>query len=246
MPTLYLSPSTQEFNSYITNDGSEEFYMNLIADAMMPYLRSSGIFTIRNTPQMTAASSIAESNRSDVMFHLALHSNAAPDRLSGELAGSEVYYNPDNTESKRFADIAAKNLKQIYYNPADVRALPTDFLGEVLRTKAPGVLIEFAYHDNIEDANWIKNNIDNIARNVVLSLTQYFGIPLVEPQPIVSGKVITGNGKLNIRSMPSTNSIIVGKIPNGATVMILGTLPEWYVVSYGGTTGYASRQYIRP
>ena len=33
MPTIYLSPSTQEFNPY-SGGGNEEYYMNLIADAM--------------------------------------------------------------------------------------------------------------------------------------------------------------------------------------------------------------------
>ena len=36
MPTVYLSPSTQEYNPYITGAGSEEYFMNLIADAMEP------------------------------------------------------------------------------------------------------------------------------------------------------------------------------------------------------------------
>ena len=42
MPNVFLSPSTQEWNPYV-NGGSEEFYMNQIADRMEPYLRSSGI-----------------------------------------------------------------------------------------------------------------------------------------------------------------------------------------------------------
>ena len=43
MPTVYLSPSTQEYNPYITGAGSEEYFMNLIADAMEPYLLANGI-----------------------------------------------------------------------------------------------------------------------------------------------------------------------------------------------------------
>ena len=73
MPYLYLSPSTQEFNPYV-NGGNEEYYMNLIADAMEPYLTASGIQFVRNTPDMNAASSIAASNRGNYDFHLALHS----------------------------------------------------------------------------------------------------------------------------------------------------------------------------
>ena len=36
MPELFLSPSTQEFNQYYDGSGSEEYYMNLIANAMEP------------------------------------------------------------------------------------------------------------------------------------------------------------------------------------------------------------------
>ena len=43
MPILYLSPSTQEGNAYVTGSGSEEYWMNLLADAMEPYLLSCAI-----------------------------------------------------------------------------------------------------------------------------------------------------------------------------------------------------------
>ena len=48
MPIIYLSPSTQDWNHFV-NGGTEEYYMNLIADAMEPYLLSSGIRWVRNT-----------------------------------------------------------------------------------------------------------------------------------------------------------------------------------------------------
>lgn len=41
MPIIYLSPSTQESNMYV-NGGSEEEWMNRLADAMIPYLEASG------------------------------------------------------------------------------------------------------------------------------------------------------------------------------------------------------------
>ena len=37
MPIIYLSPSTQENNLYV-NGGTEEEWMNRLADAMEPYL----------------------------------------------------------------------------------------------------------------------------------------------------------------------------------------------------------------
>ena len=39
MPIVFLSPSTQDWNPYVTGSGSEEYWMNRIVDAMEPYLR---------------------------------------------------------------------------------------------------------------------------------------------------------------------------------------------------------------
>ena len=49
MPTVFLSPSTQEYNLFYDGAGSEEYYMNRIADEMVPYLQASGINVVRNT-----------------------------------------------------------------------------------------------------------------------------------------------------------------------------------------------------
>ena len=218
MPTIYLSPSTQEANPYIIG-GSEEYYMNLLADAMVPYLRSSGIQFTRNTPEMTAASSIRASNAGNYDVHLALHSNAAPDALSGQIQGTDVYYYPGSTNGKRLADILVQNLKQVYPNPAKVRAVPTTSLGEVSRTRAPGVLIEYAYHDNVEDANWIKNNLDAIARATVRALTEYFGDPLcrspVPPSRAGStSPAVTSISAANPRPTPPCSPAHITGIPS--------------------------------
>lgn len=181
MPSLFLSPSVQQFNPYVNGLGSEEYYMNLVADAMEPYLVASGITFTRNNPDDTVSQAIALSNAGNYDFHLALHSNASPENLAGQLQGPDVYYYSSSAEGRRAADIFVENLKVIYPNPNIVRAVPTTTLAELRRTKAPANLIELAYHDNVEDAMWIINNIDLIARTLVLALTEYFGIPFVEP-----------------------------------------------------------------
>lgn len=243
MPRIYLSPSTQEFNPYV-GGGNEEYYMNLIADAMIPYLNATGISYSRNTPDMTAASSIRESNMGNYDVHLALHSNASPPQNAGQNRGSEVYYYPGSANGKRLADIIANNLKLIYPLPNRVRAIPTTTLGEVRRTRAPSVLIEFAYHDNAEDADWIRNNIDEIAKNVVVSLADYFDIPFMMTEGARNAVVVTLGRNLNLRNMPSLNSQIIGKIPNGATVTVFSNNGEWSSVSYNGLTGFVNNNYL--
>ncbi len=243
MPSVYLSPSTQEYNQYV-NGGTEEQYMNIVADRMEPYLRSSGITFVRNDRNKTAANAIAESNMGNYDVHLALHSNAAPPNLAGQLRGIDIYYYPGSQSSENLANIIANNFKAIYPLPEKSRALPTDYLGEVTRTRAAAVLAEIGYHDNIEDAEWIKSNLSAIARNLVISLTDYFDIPFVEATTARRGTVILNEGNLNLRRYPSMEGTIIGSIPNGAEVEILGTVGNWYVVRYNGKTGYASSDFI--
>ena len=241
MPSIYLSPSTQEFNPYV-NGGNEEEYMNLIADAMIPYLEASGISYARNTPDMTAASSIAASNRGNYDLHLALHSNAS---ANGRAQGAEAYYYPYSSRGQRAAEIIANNFKMIYPNPSLVKTVATTTLGEVRRTKAPSVLFEVAYHDNPADANWIKENIKNIARNLVISLTDYFNIPFNEPaNEGYSGQVTTNGGNLNLRQRPDIYAPIIGKIPNKATVQVQNRAGDWLLVNYLGKTGYVNANFI--
>ena len=243
MPIIYLSPSTQEFNPYV-DGGNEEYYMNLIADAMVPYLKATGIDYTRNTPDMTAASSIAASNKGKYDLHLALHSNAAPPANSGSVRGSEVYYYPQSSEGARAADIIANNLKLIYPIPERVKTVPTTTLGEVTRTSAPSVLIEFAYHDNKQDADWIRNNINSIAENVVLSLADFFGIPFNMPQPIYTTSVRTQGSNLNLRDGPGLAANVIASIPNGSVVTVLADYGDWRLVRYGQYTGYVYSSYL--
>ena len=173
MPKIYLSPSTQEGNRYVTG-GSEEYYMNLIADALEPYLTSNAIVFTRNRPDMRVTEIQRESNAGDYALHLALHSNASPDGRYGTLQGVDIYYFGGSPAGRRAAEITADNFKVIYPDPNLVNIRTTTALGEVDRVKAPSIFIEVAYHDNIDDANWIINNIATIAKSYHFIPILYF------------------------------------------------------------------------
>ncbi|MBQ7757453.1 N-acetylmuramoyl-L-alanine amidase family protein [Anaerotignum sp.] len=180
MPRIYLSPSLQEYNPFI-NGGSEEEVMNLIADAMEPYLAASGIEVVRNSPEMSLGEAIADSNASNVDFHLAIHSNASPPSIAGTRQGPVVYYYSTSQLGREMAEDIADEMREIYPDPSKVQVLPTTTLRELRRTNAPSALVEVAYHDNYQDANWIKENIQPIARALSEAAANYFGVPFVEP-----------------------------------------------------------------
>ena len=244
MPIIYLSPSTQEGNLYVTGTGTEEQWMNRLADAMVPYLAASGIRYTRNTPQMTAGSSIRQANQGYYDFYLALHSNAAGEGNYGGVRGVIAFYYPGSAQGQRAAQIFANNLEDIYPEPSRVYTRATTTLGEVRDSRAPAVLLEIAYHDNTEDARWIENNITAIAQNLVLSLTDYFDIPFIWPTTPWQGTVRSGGQNLNLRARPEEDAYIVARIPDGSRVTVYGEYEGWYVVRYGDTVGYAVGRFI--
>ena len=61
-----------------------------------------------------------------------------------------------------------------------------------------------------------------------------------------TGVVRTSGGNLNFRSGPNTSSAIIGSIPNGSTVQIIGEQNGFYQIIFGGQTGFASGSFISP
>ena len=78
----------------------------------------------------------------------------------------------------------------------------------------------------------------------MLSLTEYFGIPFVEPEPIQTATVEITSGNLNIREKPSLTARIIGQAPDGAQLSVLGSWNGWYVVQYGTVEGYVRSEYV--
>lgn len=254
MPSVYLSPSTQEYNPAY-GGGTEEYYMNLIADAIEPYLTASGITFSRNTPDMTASQSASQSNQGNYNLHFAIHSNASPVNLAGRQRGADFYFYTTSARGKQAADIMVANYKKIYPNPDRVKALGNTTFAELRRTRAPAVLAELVYHDNAADMDWLRNNIPAIGRNLAQSIAQFLGVQFVDPNATAStncktntcsnmGTVSTQGGRLNIRNAPSLEGEVLGQIPNGSSVMINGRDGNWFRVSYNGINGYIFSEFI--
>ena len=244
MPVIYLSPSTQDWNQYVTGSGSEEYHMNRLADALEPYLLSNGIQFKRNRPDMTAASSIQEANRGYYDLYLALHSNAAPEGRYGEERGIIVFYYPTSTQGQRAAQLMAEELRKIYPLPELVTTRATTTLGEVSRSRAPAVLMEIGYHDNYADATWVEGHMDAIAQQLARGLTRYFGLPFIYPMKPETGIVDLSYGNLNLRSYPSSEGTVLANLPNGAEVTVYGEWQGWYLVHYRDYVGYAAAAFI--
>ncbi|MEL7656299.1 MAG: N-acetylmuramoyl-L-alanine amidase [Bacillota bacterium] len=178
MPSVYLNPSNAQEEFII--GGSEEYYMNKIADAMIPYLSGSGIEVTRSKPGESLSNAIEDSNKGNYDLHIGLGSLATSYFQTGAQQGPIVLYYDDNPEGRKSAEIIAENFKSIYPRPDNVAIISNETLRELKETKAPTVLVEVGYHNNPLDAYWIRDNIDVIGRGLALAVSQYFGIPFVK------------------------------------------------------------------
>jgi len=96
----------------------------------------------------------------------------------------------------------------------------------------------------VDDATWIKNNLDAVARSIALSLTEFFGLPFLTPTAYRNAVVDVDWGSLNIRDMPSTSSYVVTQTPNGAPLTVINQYRGWYVVRYEGIVGWANGDFV--
>lgn len=244
MPRVYLSPSTQEGNYYVTG-GTEEQSMNLLCDQVIPYLEASGIAYARNDPNQSAAAAIRQANAGSYGLYVALHSNAAPEGRYGTQRGVDIYYHRYSQNSRRAAELFVHQLQEVYPLPQSVRAVSTETLGEVSRTRAPAVLLELGYHDNVSDADWIQSSRPAVARAIAAGITEFFALPLAMPQTPQTAQVRIRSGTLNIRARPSLRGTVLASAANGSALTVVGTLEDWFVVRYGSLTGYAAREYVK-
>ncbi len=244
MPVIYLSPSTQEWNPYITGSGSEEQNMNILADRLEIYLRANAIRWQRNRPDMTAGSSARQANQSYYDLYLALHSNASGEGQSGKNRGIIAFYYPGSQQGERAAELIAQELRKIYPLPANVTTRSTTTLGEIRISRFPAVLVEIGYHDNVQDAQWLEGHWDDIAQQLTRALTRFFGLPYIAPIQPAKGLVRVNWGTLNLRSYPSPTGTILANLPNGAEVTVYGAWEGWYVIQWEDKTGYAAAAYI--
>lgn len=187
MPSVYLSPSTQEANVGIGNYGTEEKRMNEITDILEDLLTAHGVTVYRNKPTMKYYQCTAESNNLNPDIHVAIHSDA------GGGHGCTAYTS-GSSKGRILANFLYQEVSAI--SPTEDRGVRiTKDLNEVIKTTAIACLIEVSYHDNFDEAQWIVSNIKNIAMAICKGILKYFNIPMKE-EKVPSGivyRVVTGS-----------------------------------------------------
>lgn len=177
---VYLSASNQSNNLGVSEVGytNEKKEMNDLTDRIEKVLKEYGVKTYRNEfgdiNRWTA-----DSTYLGVDLHLAIHSNASEEHTS---YGIETWVQNETSKMYSLAQNIQNNLFNIYYNKDDALAnrgvkYANGSLAEVNPSYTPvGILIEVAHHDYNDDAKWIMENKDKIARNIAETILKYYNI----------------------------------------------------------------------
>lgn len=176
--SVYLSPSTQENNEGYGNFGTEEERMNQVCDVVEKILKDHKVIIFRNKPSMSLKQVVADSNTCKPTIHFAIHSNA----YNKKSRGCEVFCYKFKSDGHKLAIYVYNQVSTI--TPSSDRGVKQGFnfygegkhMYEVAATTAPAALVEIAFHDNKEDAEWIIKNIELIGTRISIGILNYLGI----------------------------------------------------------------------
>jgi N-acetylmuramoyl-L-alanine amidase len=180
MPKVYLSPALHAYDNPCSYDKKcgENIHCGKLMDQLIPYLDACGIEWKRSNPKNTGkgyAKTIAESNAFKPDVHFVMHTNAC---ASHKAVGSRIYVHPES-KAKELAVLILKHRKEFY--PDGGKVVENTTLTEILNNIAPCVYDETVFHDNVDDATFLHENIKAFAEADAKALCEYFGIPFVDP-----------------------------------------------------------------
>lgn len=233
LPTIYLNPSRNELNHYI-DGGTEEYYMNLIVDELVPYLTSSTVNYFRYNFK-PSKSKIKEKTENNYDLNLEINSGKISNNKTEKARGINIFFVPGNPDSNRASKIFCKNFKEIYPLSDNIQRISLNTLGTLKHRTDPYIKLEIAKCDSEPDSIWVKENIEKISENLAMSITEFFALPLVNPQ---IAQVITTSSEIDLYTRPNKKSDIVTTIPKDVNLLKLGEWENWFTVDYIGYHGF--------
>ena len=84
-----------------------------------------------------------------------------------------------------------------------------------------------------------------MAENLVLSLTEFFGIPFFRSSNPLPGVVQVEQGALNVHERPAYDAPVIARLYNGTQVTVLNEYYGWYLIQMGDLPGYAAANFIQ-
>ena len=169
---IYLSPSNQTNNIYAYGNTNEKVECNKIAEVAKQALERCG-FEVKKAPQgQDMYKSISESNSWDADLHIPIHTNA----FNGQLTGGTLVMLYSMSQENVTAGTHILNAVSKISPGKDYSLRANSGLAELNATKAIATYLEVEFHDTVDGAKWIINNINAIGEAIAKGVCNYYGV----------------------------------------------------------------------
>lgn len=176
---IAVSPSDQYGNLYAYGDTNEGYQMHRVAEKLVEHLLRCGVDVVY-LPSGYLSDRVRKANTAYVDGYIALHTNA----FNGTVQGVRVHCYPSSI-SRQFGKCIMAALDTVYDGSTKSKIVETDSLYELKYPFAPAILPEIGFHDNVDDAKWIVNHVDQIAEALAKGICEYFKIPYVSRETVM-------------------------------------------------------------
>lgn len=216
----------------LTESGAKyEYYISLITDELKECLNANDISYISEGKYPNE--NMAENYQ---VVNISFGTNEKSETLPGKTSGIHIVFGAGNPESKRLSEILAENLKNFYSDE-----IPTRIISDERPQDTVSITINTGFAGNPEDMAWLRDNTDSVAKAVVLSLCEYFGIPFIGCGNHTIG---IANTDATIFDKPSLNARVLGNITENSKVKINSQWEDWYIVGENGKLGYVQTKFV--
>ena len=223
MPRVYISTDMCKDDS-VSEGATKQYYLDLILSEIINCLNANAI------------SYDNERSETKDLVWIVLQIDCSEN--SENSSGLKILYESGNPESKRLSSIILDHINQIYDDKSSIDVHSQEINNESIR---PTIRIIFMDSQNSKNLEWIKQNIEEFSKQIIMSLDEYFGLPYIPCE-----KTNTGVAKQDesIRGKPNLNSEVVGCTTSGKKINVLGQWEDWYVVGTNNSLGYIQTKFI--
>lgn len=184
MKKIYLSPSSQNENRYAVGNTTEQEQCRKIAAKCVEALKRCG-FDAKAGLTGTMYDRVRESNAWKADAHIPIHTNA----FDGKVAGFRGFYFSTKSEGYKLLTAIKESVAPITPGTSDGLSAQSG-LYEVKNSNAPCAYLELGFHDNAQEAQYIIDHTDDLAKAICKGICKHYGVTYVAP------KASTDTGKL--------------------------------------------------
>lgn len=240
MPKVYLKSIIYSDRNF-PDGGSEKYYLDLILKEITSCINSNGIsYLVKDYQEEKESPLLKAKNEENDFVEINFEMNSLNE--SSDPQGVIIFFNEGSPESKRLSTIISENMKEIHYEPPMVKTLPNKLDSTSLSDSIPSVKINLGNPLSTSDLEWIRDNIEEIAQKIIMSLDEYFALPFVICSNQAEGMAISDE---SIRKRPNLNSEIVGSVEANEKVSIRGQWEDWYVIGENNKLGFIQTKFIK-